>query len=149
MAIAALLLAAALQPSAPPPEDFDWMLGAWHTCMEGAPAEEHWLGPRDGVYVGASLMQMRGKPFYEFMRIARTPGGWSFFASPMGQSPPTEFKLAAWGPQSATFTNPGHDYPQRIEYRRTAEGLEARISGTQAGRPAEASWTFSAEPERC
>jgi hypothetical protein len=42
---------------------------------------------------------------------------------------PTPFKLSASGREWARFENRQHDFPKRIEYRRTESGLHAEIAG--------------------
>ena len=39
-----------------------------------------------------------------------------------------------------TFENGDHDYPQRIAYRRTEQGLAATISKLDGSRPFEYAW---------
>ena len=43
--------------------------------------------------------------------------------------PPISFRLTASGDNWARFENPQHDFPKRVEYRRTANGLHAEIAG--------------------
>ena len=52
-------------------------------------------------------------------------------AQPNGD-PPVPFRLTASGTDWARFENPGHDYPKRVEYRRTGQGLHAEIGGPAA-----------------
>ncbi|NUO52464.1 MAG: hypothetical protein HOV80_26750, partial [Polyangiaceae bacterium] len=54
--------------------------------------------------------------------------------------PPTEFVEASTGAGEIVFENKAHDWPKRISYKRTAEGLAVRVEG-DAGQPAEA-WTM-------
>jgi hypothetical protein len=37
--------------------------------------------------------------------------------------------MTSSGPGWAVFENPQHDFPKRVEYRRTDKGLWAQISG--------------------
>jgi hypothetical protein len=64
---------------------------------------------------------------FEFLRIA-TGATTSYIAQPRGR-PPTTFRLTASGADWARFENPAHDFPQRIEYRRTPDGLHAETAG--------------------
>ena len=52
----------------------------------------------------------------------------SYIAQPRGR-PPTTFRLTASGADWARFENPAHDFPQRIEYHRTPDGLHAETAG--------------------
>jgi hypothetical protein len=47
----------------------------------------------------------------------------------------TQFRLAELKDGMVTFSNPAHDYPQRIIYRREADGsLFARVEGKAGGK---------------
>ena len=49
----------------------------------------------------------------------------------------TAFKLISFTNQEATFSNPEHDFPQRIIYRREPNGsLFARMEGNRNAKPA-------------
>ena len=66
---------------------------------------------------------------FEFLRIVERDGGLVYIAQPNGR-PPTEFVLTKIDGASATFENPGHDFPKSIRYARREDGsLEATISG--------------------
>ena len=69
-----------------------------------------------------------GKKTFEFLRIADTPTGPSYFASPGGRAP-VEFKHKESGSQRIVFENAAHDFPQRILYWREGDVLVARIEG--------------------
>ncbi|MDQ3696790.1 MAG: DUF6265 family protein [Gemmatimonadota bacterium] len=57
-----------------------------------------------------------------------------YAARPSDQSA-AEFISERIGVGDVVFTNPAHDYPQRIIYRRAgSDSLKARIEGTQSGR---------------
>jgi hypothetical protein len=50
--------------------------------------------------------------------------------------------MVAAGPTEAVFENPGHDFPQRIIYRREGDSLIARIEGEVDGRRRSAQWEW-------
>lgn len=65
---------------------------------------------------------------------ANAQGGIDYIAQPMGK-PPTVFQSIRLSADEAVFENAGHDFPQRVIYRRTnADNLLARIEGTSNGR---------------
>jgi hypothetical protein len=67
---------------------------------------------------------------FEFLCIAERGGGLVYSAMPNGRAPATDFLLTAIDATSATFENPGHDFPKRIKYALRPDGsLEATISG--------------------
>jgi hypothetical protein len=107
--------------------DLAWMSGRWQTA-DGA-TEEDWTAPRAGIMLGVGRTVRDGVlREYEFLRLQDGADGVPiYWGSPNGVTP-VGFRLTAAGPSSATFDNPGHDYPQRIRYRRDGEALVATIS---------------------
>jgi hypothetical protein len=67
---------------------------------------------------------------FEFLCISERGGSLVYTAMPNGRSPATHFTLTAVSDDSATFENPGHDFPKVIRYGRRPDGsLETTISG--------------------
>ncbi|MET0208846.1 MAG: DUF6265 family protein [Burkholderiaceae bacterium] len=128
---------------AAPIDAFAWLAGCWAgeraAAREGEPPrrfEEHWMAPRAGVMSGMSRTT-RGETLaeFEFMRIHDEAGTLVFLAQPRGAAP-TPFKAVKLDADGATFENPAHDFPQRVIYRRAADGsLAARIEGELQGKP--------------
>jgi hypothetical protein len=158
--VMSLILWAALsaaQPAADPAmatiDDLAWLAGRWRT--ESGPmraggarwTEEIWTDGATGAMLGISRSQQGfGRFSFEFMRIAPGEGGrLAFHGSPEG-APAVAFPLASVDAMSVTFENPGHDYPQRIVYRREGDRLVATISMADGSRPV--SWTFARQPAR-
>jgi hypothetical protein len=143
---AALLLAPALAWAQSPARvsSLDWMSGTWERKAEGRETViESWLGPGNGLMVAANLTTWaNGRKTFEFLRIAETPEGYSYFASPGGK-PPVEFRLKEAGAQRVVFENAAHDFPQRVLYWREGEQLVARIEGTIKGKERGEEWRFS------
>jgi hypothetical protein len=112
--------------SAPP---LDWITGHWCADFGEEVVEEYWLPPHGGVAVGLSRTRTAQETTaFEFLRIADIEGVQSYIAQPGGR-PPTVFKRTAGGESWIRFENPDHDFPQRIEYRREGDALEAQIAG--------------------
>jgi hypothetical protein len=136
--LAAATLAAA--GSHPPADDatatlaaFDWLAGDW--CMErnGELVEEHWWPARGGMLMSLGRTVSGGKTrAFEYLRLELRDGVVTFVAQPNG-TPPTPFRLTSSGPDWARFENPEHDFPKRVEYRRTPSGLHAEIAGPGEG----------------
>jgi hypothetical protein len=143
LAIALLLFSTAALAQAPAKvESLDWMTGGWVSETPRGKVTETWLGPGNGLMVAANLSTFaNGRKTFEFLRIAETPGGFSYFASPGGQ-PPTEFKLKEAGEKRVVFENAAHDFPQRILYWRDGDALVARIEGTIKGEAKQQEWRF-------
>lgn len=73
----------------------------------------------------------------EFMVVdSAADGSVTFHAQPKFGGPVTPFRLIKLTADEAVFSNPGHDFPQRVIYRRTTTGgLLARIEGEVQGKP--------------
>jgi hypothetical protein len=132
--LAALPLFAALAISMaaaedPPARRFDWLAGHWCSRTGGRLIEEHWLPAAGDVALGIGRTVQDGKTIsFEFMRIESRDGVTNYVAV-LGGQPATFFRLTASGPDWARFENPQHDFPRRVEYRRTAGGLLGEIAG--------------------
>ena len=115
--------------NAPPAHSFTWLSGHWCSQIDGELIEEYWM-PAEGdlaLGVGRTVKAGRIKTF-EFMRIQTRDGVTNYIAIHEGQ-PETSFRLTASGQDWARFENPQHDFPKRVEYRRTSFGLHAEIAG--------------------
>jgi hypothetical protein len=131
LAAAASLSVAA--PASAPPADLDWLVGHWCADRDGSFIEEHWLSPRGDLLLGLSrTVQGTKTASFEYLRIEWHDGVPSYVAQPQG-NPPVAFKWTAGGANWARFENPAHDFPRRVEYRRTAKGLYAEIAGPGEG----------------
>jgi len=107
----------------------DWIAGHWCADLGGDTVEEIWLPPHGGVAVGlARTLTSDRTTGFEYFRIADLDGAQSFIAQPGGR-PPTSFKRTAGGEHWIRFENPDHDFPQRIEYRREGDELNAEVAG--------------------
>jgi hypothetical protein len=120
----------------------DWLAGTWvHESPEGR-VTESWIGPANGAMVAANLSAFAGgRNFHEFLRIADTAEGFSYYASPGGRAP-EEFTLKELGDRRIVFENPAREFPRRILYWRDGEVLMARIEGTIRGEAKAEEWRF-------
>jgi hypothetical protein len=133
----------ALGQAPPAVADLAWMSGSWVQESAGDRVAETWLGPGNGLLVGTNLTTWTsGRKSFEFLRIADTPTGPSYFASPGGRAP-VEFRFKEAGERRIVFENAAHDFPQRIAYWREGEFLKARIEGTLKGKERSEEWRFS------
>ena len=120
---------------APSVQQLAWMAGSWEGTAGKASIEEHWTHPAGGTMFAVSRTIVGGKTVaFEFLRIERREDGIFYVAQPGGR-PPTDFKLAKLEGQTVAFENPQHDFPQRIIYRKNADGsLHARVEGERNGK---------------
>jgi hypothetical protein len=131
LVLSALSVAAcAAAPAADsPPRAFAWLSGHWCSQSEGQLIEEYWLPPGGSLVLGVGRTVKAGKTVtFEFMRIETRDGATNYLAMHDGL-PAVAFRLTASGADWARFENPQHDFPKRVEYRRTSSGLHAEIAG--------------------
>jgi hypothetical protein len=111
------------------PRAFPWLSGHWCSQSETQLIEEYWLPPEGSLALGVGRTVKAGKTAtFEFMRIETRDGVTHYLAMHDGL-PAVAFKLTASGADWARFENPQHDFPTRVEYRRTSAGLHAEIAG--------------------
>ena len=86
--ILAFAAGAALAQSPARVASLEWMTGTWTQARGDETVAESWLGPRNGLMVATNLTT-RGpqRRTFEFLRIADTTEGFSYYASPGGRAP--------------------------------------------------------------
>ena len=120
-------------------DDIDWLSGAWvgsRGTSGTTSIEERWSPPRGGAILAVSRTVSRGKmTAFEYLRIVERNEGLVYIAQPRGIAP-TEFVLTELTESRAVFENPRHDYPKRIVYDQSSEGvLDVSIGFTKGGSP--------------
>ncbi len=107
-----------------------WLAGCWLRQTATSVTEELWTRPAGGIMVGLSrTVGPSGRASYEHLLIEARGDDVVYVASPSSQAL-TEFTGRLLSDSLAVFENPGHDFPQRILYRRsTPDSLHARIEG--------------------
>jgi hypothetical protein len=133
-----LFAAAAVETPAMPA----FLAGCWEQrSPDDRWTEECWTAPRGGLMIGSGRTG-RGDSIrnWEWMRIERAADGTlTFYGSPNG-TPAVGFKATETDANSVTFANPAHDYPQRVRYVRTADGIQAETSLADGSKPM--SWSY-------
>jgi hypothetical protein len=125
----ALLAAAAVGAQEPAmPAAPDWLAGHWCGEQSGNRIEEFWVARGDQLLGLGTTTHGDALVAFEYARIEPRAGGVVYVAQPGGEAP-VDFALVEWGPQRMVFTNPEHDFPQRVSYWRDDAGLHARIDG--------------------
>lgn len=112
----------------------DWMVGCWET--PDRTAKEVWVKEKDGSLTGFNVVLDDGLiRFYEVLRITTSADGTvTYSAHPIGQSTAT-FSTRTVSGKEVTFSNPSHDYPQEITYKRDGTTLYATISALNGKDP--------------
>lgn len=123
----------ALAAQEAPPPSLAWLTGTWctapHPAARGVTCER-WEPAAGGGMRGTGENRRDGKVKPgERMEIRQDRGGYVFHAEPPGQ-PPADFRAEAddVAELTVTFTNPRHDYPQRIRYWRDGDMLMAEAA---------------------
>ena len=114
-----------------------FLAGCWEEKRaEQSWTEECWTSARGGLMIGSGR-DGKGDSVrhWEWMRIERgTDGSVTFYGSPKGAAP-VPFKATSSDGKSITFVNAAHDYPQRVRYTMTGDGLDAEISLADGSKP--------------
>lgn len=126
--------AGSARAQARPTESLDWLAGCWQRRTANGLIEEQWSSASGGMLLGFSRTVRRDTVVeYEFVRIYNAGDTLVYEAQPSRQRR-TEFRAMAPFEPAIVFSNPAHDFPQRIIYRRVGnDSLVARIEGTRSG----------------
>ncbi len=111
-----------------------WLAGCWANDGGDPGSGEMWTIPAGGTMLATTRNVHDNHTYgFEFLRIATDEdGGLVLYAQPGGK-PPTAFIAVEFGASSVVFENKGHDFPQRVIYRRDGDVLLGRIEGTLDG----------------
>lgn len=134
--IVLILLVASLAPHSATAQvaGLQWITGCWERRTATSVVTEQWTRPRAHMMLGTS-QTTRGDSTteYEQLRIFDRGTQVVYGAMPSGQ-PPAEFVATGVSDTLVVFSNPTHDFPQRVIYRRRGtDSLLARIEGTRGG----------------
>jgi len=118
----------------------EWLGGCWRGAVNQREFREQWLPAAGGMMIGAGHTVLQGRTQdYEYLRLEARSDGLYYVALPSGQKE-SSFRLAgtshdeASGADIWTFANVAEGFPQRIVYRRGAEGwLYAGVEGSLNG----------------
>ncbi|HZI61303.1 MAG TPA: DUF6265 family protein [Pyrinomonadaceae bacterium] len=134
LTITTLLLLTPFQT--PTMSDLSWIAGAWQTAPGGRrQIEEHWTAVAGGSMMGVSRTIAGDKTVeFEYLRIEQRADGIYYVAHPKARCPGTDFKLTRASATEAVFENPQHDFPKRIIYRKTDDGLTASIDAGEGNK---------------
>jgi hypothetical protein len=131
-----LALAASVASAADPVARLGWLQGCWQASGAETGSGEQWMAAAGGTVLGMSRTVRKGVTTeYEFLQIREVePGKLAYIAMPSGRAP-TTFTLLRESDTEFVFENLGHDFPQRIIYKRDGDKvLNARIEGSSKGK---------------
>lgn len=113
-----------------------WLSGNWSGSRgtNGAISmEERWSPAKGGSMLAISRTVSRERlSAFEYLRIVERDGTLVYIAQPNGLAP-TEFILTELSGTRAVFENPRHDYPKKIVYEISAEGVLSTYVGYLKG----------------
>lgn len=134
--LASLILLTTISVENPTLADLSWMSGDWQTAPGGRrQIEEHWTAAAGGSMMGVSRTVAGDKTVeFEYLRIEQREDGIYYVAHPKARCPGTDFKLTRASATEAVFENPQHDFPKRIIYRKTDDGLTASIDAGEGSK---------------
>ncbi len=128
----ALLLAVPAAAGAGSVDDLAWMSGCWRSERTTTLLEECWLPPRSGMMIGVNRTSGEKGYSFEFLRIVDEDDAVVYLASPSGKEA-VPFRATELGERRVVFTNPEHDFPQRIAYWLEDDRLHARVEAEVDG----------------
>jgi hypothetical protein len=129
-----VLLLMAWSASAADLDKAKWLSGCWAGVDGERSFEERWMAPKGGAMVGVGrTFKGEAMSSAELTIIRTRDGGLAYNAFPVGQ-PPAVFPSIVIEDDALTFENLEHDFPQRILYRKTADGMVASIEGMMKGK---------------
>jgi hypothetical protein len=121
-----------------------FLVGTWVADTPEGRVTEAWAKEGDALVGRSETVADGAQSFHEDLRIVVKDGVLVYLASPMGRTPPTEFRRTDDGgaPGIVVFENPAHDFPKRIRYEQNGDRLTATIDGDGKG----ASWEYRRAP---
>src|SRR5687767_12129164 len=133
--LSAVLAAFSSTPLSAQASALKWMAGCWEHRTNKLVVTEQWSVPRAGIMLGSGQTTRGDSTIeYEHTRIFERGGKLVFSAHPSGQAS-AEFVADDVPGLSVTFSNPAHDFPQRVIYRSAGpDSLLARVEGKRGGR---------------
>ena len=131
-------------PVSPPLSAIAFMSGCWTgPSSNGATIEEHYSAASENMLIGMTRYVRNGRVVdFEFTTVERTDSTFVMTPRPKGVKSDS-FLLKDVSDGRATWENLKHDFPQRIIYRRGADGsLVARIEGMTPAGERHVEWTM-------
>ncbi len=129
---------AGFDPASPSGTGLDrvgWLAGCLEMRKGDLVVEEHRMRARGASMLGMSrTTSSKGLVEYELTLVREQDGRLTYEAHPSGQ-PTAVFTAIAVSDDSVVFSNPQHDYPQVVGYRRAgADSVIAWIDGMSRGK---------------
>lgn len=113
--------------------DFEWLLGKWERInnKSGQITYEKWIKESDTKFIGFDWT-MKGKDtvFIENFSLEIKDNDLYYIADVSHNPAPVPFKITVNSTNGFTSSNPEHDFPKKIEYKKeNGNTMTATISG--------------------
>lgn len=119
--------------------DLHWLAGWWQQVTPEGTIFETWVKNEDGSMAGSGgFIKGTDTMVSETIALKVIDNVVQYIPTVKDQNngAPVPFKMTYAAADSFLFENPGHDFPDKITYRRIdAQHMTARISGTPGGNP--------------
>ncbi|WP_448547769.1 DUF6265 family protein [Thalassotalea fusca] len=114
-------------------EQVAWLLGNWQATSEKYITKETWRKVSANTFEGrGETLATQSKKIVgmESLRLVEMSDEVFFLAKVKSNSLPVAFKLIRCGNDIAEFSNPAHDFPQKLVYERHGENaLNVLVAG--------------------
>jgi hypothetical protein len=115
-------------------DQLSWLTGCWERRTTTGLVEEHWSSTAGGMLHAFGRTLRRDTIVeYEFVRIYNGGGDTLVYEANPSRQARAEFRAVPPFQPELVFSNPAHDFPQRVIYRRSGDSLHARIEGMRGG----------------
>ncbi len=135
VAAGALTFACAAAGATSPPPLPLWLAGCWQGEGRSAGSTEAWTDGRIGRLLGVGQTLRGSRSSFEFMQIATQADGTLVYVAQPGGRLPVNFTATVVEPDRIVFSNPAHDAPKTIAYRREGERLFAYLDASTPDAP--------------
>jgi hypothetical protein len=127
--------------------DFSKLIGRWEYTDPKSHQIEQWNSESDSSLVGKGFVLEQGDTtFIEFLALKKINGVWNYIAQVPSQNEQKEvyFRLTSQSASKVEFSNPQHDFPQKIVYVLQSDNtMQVYIEGPQQGKVARITFDFS------
>jgi hypothetical protein len=118
-------------------KDLSWLAGKWQNTSPEAISYENWTVLNDSTLVAVSgFIKGKDTVVLETVSLEERNGELNYIPTVKDQNEgkPVPFKLIEAAGDSFVFSNPGHDFPDKITYiRKSEKSILAKISGKIQG----------------
>lgn len=130
-------------------DQLKWLLGVWKINTGNGYVVEKWIQKNDSTLTGKSMFVKApgDSVMQETIELSVRNGQWSYTPTVVNQNngQPVTYDVLFLGRGEFICENPGHDFPQRIAYRRIKNSLHASIEGRQNGKYSKRNFDFTNE----